>query len=262
MSDATLVLKQTRYGLIRTSRNPRVLVFSIFFPIVLLVLFNSIFTSGDNSTTKFAGGTISTDAYFTAGILAYAIMMSSFSTMAIGLTTRRESGELKRLRGTPMPPWTFIAAEVARVVVQVALMAIVMTLIAYLAFDVKLPGDTAIGYVVYIALGTASLATLGVAITAFLSSADAASTVAPFTAVILSFISGVFIPVETLPNWLEEIGRIFPLYHLAEGMQITLVSGTTGTGLTGTNVASLVAWGAAGLFVAARRFAWEPRGRG
>jgi len=259
--DAALVLKQTRYGLVKTTRNPRVLVFSIFFPILLLVLFNSIFTSGGDATTKFAGGRIDTDAYFTAGILAYAIMMSSFSTLAIGLTTRRESGELKRMRGTPMPAWTFITAEVARVVVQIALMALVMMLIGHFAFGVDLPGDSAVGFVVYVALGTAAMATLGIAITAFLASADAASTVAPFTAVILSFVSGVFIPVETLPNWLEEVGRVFPLYHLAEGLQTTLVSGRSGTGLDGGNVAVLAVWGLAGLLVAARRFRWEPLGR-
>jgi ABC-2 type transport system permease protein len=262
VSDATLVLKQARYGLVESARNPRVLVFSIVFPIVLLVLFNSIFASGDNATTEFAGGTISTDAYFTAGILGYAILMSSFSTLAIGLTTRRESGQLKRMRGTPMPSWTFIAAEMARCVVQIAAMTVVMMVIAHLAFDVDLHGDSVVGFVVYVALGTATLAAVGVALTPFLSSADAASTVAPFSAVILSFISGVFIPVETLPNWLEEVGRVFPLYHLAEGLQTTLVSGTDGTGLDGGNVAVLAVWGLGGLTIAARRFRWEPRARG
>jgi ABC-2 type transport system permease protein len=262
VSDAALVLKQTRYGLVESARNPRVLVFSIAFPIVLLVMFNGIFASGDNATTEFAGGTISTDAYFTAGILAYAILMSSFSTLAIGLTTRRESGQLKRMRGTPMPPWTFITAEMMRCVVQIAAMTVVMMVIAHVVFDVDLHGDSFVGFVVYVALGTAALAAVGVALTAFLSSADAASTVAPFSAVILSFVSGVFIPVETLPNWLEEVGRVFPLYHLAEGLQTTLVSGTDGTGLDGGNVAVLAVWGLAGLAIAARRFRWEPRARG
>ena len=262
MSGATLVLKQTRYGLIQTARSPRVLVFSIFFPILLLVLFNSIFTSGDDKTTHFRGGTISTHAYFTAGLLAYAILQSSFSTLAISLTTRRESGELKRMRGTPMPPWTFIAAQIARCVAQVALVAVVMMLVSHFAFDVDLPGDSAIGFVVYVALGTAALSALGVGVTAAFGSADVASTVAPFTAVILSFVSGVFIPVDSLPNWLEEVGRIFPLYHLAEGLQTTLVAHVSGTGLTGDNVAPLAVWGAAGVWVAARRFRWEPARRG
>jgi ABC-2 type transport system permease protein len=261
MADVAVALKQTRYNLVETFRNSRVLVFTIVFPVVMLVLFNSIFASGDNKTVEFAGGSISTDAYFTAGILGYAIMMSSFSTLAIGITTKRESGALKRMRGTPMAPWTFIAAEIVRSIVLVVIMAVLLLLIGHLAFDVRIPGEGLVGLVVYIALGTASLAALGIAITVFLPNADAASTVAPFSAVILSFISGVFIPVDTLPDWLEEVGRVFPLYHIAEGLQTTLVDGDGGTGLDGGNVAVLAVWGLAGIAIAARRFRWEPQSR-
>ena len=48
-----------------------------------------------------------------AGIIAYSISLSTFTTLAVSLTTQRESGQLKRLRGTPMPAWTFIAAQIA-----------------------------------------------------------------------------------------------------------------------------------------------------
>ena len=53
-------------------------------------------------------------AYFTAGIIAYATALSTFTTLAMVLTTQRESGQLKRFRGTPMPPWTFVADRSAR----------------------------------------------------------------------------------------------------------------------------------------------------
>lgn len=260
MGDLAIAAKQARYSLLETVRNARVLVFTIVFPVVLLVLFNSIFTSDDN-TVRLAGGTVSTEAYFTAGILGYAIMMSAFSTMAIGIVAKRESGGLKRMRGTPMAPWTFIAAEIVRSIVLVVVMAVLLLLIGHLAFDVAIPGEGLVGLVVYVALGTASLAALGIAITVFLPNADAASTVAPFSAVILAFISGVFIPVSELPNWLEEVGRIFPLYHVAEGLQTTLVEEGGGTGLEAGNVAVLALWGLAGIAIAARRFRWEPQSR-
>ena len=54
------------------------------------------------------------EAYFTAGIAAYAIILQTFTSLAISLTTQRETGQLKRLRGTPMPAWTFIAAQIIR----------------------------------------------------------------------------------------------------------------------------------------------------
>lgn len=259
MSDLALVARQTAFGLRSTRRNPRAVVFTLAFPIVLLVLFNSIFTTGESKTTELGGDEIGLDAYFTAGIVAYAIMMSCFSTMAIALTTQRESGQLKRFRGTPMPPWTFIAAQILRSVLLVGLMVVVLLVIARLAFHVEVRGETLVGLVVYILLGTATMCTLGIALTTVTPTADAASTIAPFGAVLLSFISGVFIPVETLPNWLEEVGRVFPLAHLAEGLQTTFSENASGVGLDAGNVAVLAAWGLAGLVVAARAFRWEPQ---
>jgi ABC-2 type transport system permease protein len=70
----------------------------------------------------------------------------------------------------------------------------------------------------------------------------------------------VFVPVDQLPNWLEEIGRIFPLFHLADGLQRSL--GGAGTGLVGNDVAALALWGLAGVLLAARRFKWEPQAAG
>jgi ABC-2 type transport system permease protein len=79
--------------------------------------------------------------------------------------------------------------------------------------------------------------------------------------VILAFVSGVFIPVNSLPNWLEDLGRVFPLAHLAEGLQRCFLP-HTGSALDGTNVAVLAAWGVAGLAAAVRTFRWDPQGAG
>jgi ABC-2 type transport system permease protein len=259
MSDLGLVLRQTKYGLKSLGRNPRAVVFSLIFPVVLLVLFNSIFAS-DGSSTRLPGGLdLDIDSYFTAGIMAYAIVMSCFSTLAISLTSQRESGQLKRFRGTPMPPWTFMASQILRSILMVLLMVLVLLVIGRIAFDVKVPADTLPGLVVYVLLGTATMCSLGIALTTVARTADSASTVAPFGAVLISFISGVFIPVEELPSWLAEVGRVFPLAHLAEGLQTTFSSNASGIGLSAENVAVLGAWGLVALVVAAREFRWEPQ---
>lgn len=259
MSDLKLVLRQTKYGLKSLARNSRAVVFSLVFPIVLLVLFNSIFAS-DGSSTRLPGGLdLDIDSYFTAGIMAYAIVMSCFSTLAISLTSQRESGQLKRFRGTPMPPWTFMAAQIARSILMVALMVVVLLVIGRIAFDVEVPADTLLGLAVYVLLGTAAMCSLGIALTTVARTAESASTIAPFGAVLISFISGIFIPVEELPGWLAEVGRVFPLAHLAEGLQTTLASNASGIGLSAENVAVLAAWGLGALVIAAREFRWEPQ---
>lgn len=104
MSDVRLAVVQPRYAVLTAFRAPRVVVMGMVFPVVLLVLFNSIFTKGANETVSFAGVTITASAYFTAGIAAYVIAQSTFTNLAIGLTTQRESGQLKRLRAPRCPP--------------------------------------------------------------------------------------------------------------------------------------------------------------
>jgi ABC-2 type transport system permease protein len=258
MRDLRILLVQTRYSLVAATRNPRVMVFGTVFPVVLLVLFNSIFIKGGDQTLSFAGGRIDATAYFTAGLSAYAIMLQTFTSICVAVTSQRESGQLKRLRGTPMRPWTFVAAQVLRALVLVVVMVTALFLIGVVGYGVHLRAEGVVGIAVYVVLGTATLTTLGLAITIFTPTPDAASTVGPFTAVILSFISGVFIPVSSLPHWLESIGKVFPLYHLAQGLQRTVATGT-GTGITGSNVLALVGWTAVGLVVAVRRFRWEPQ---
>jgi ABC-2 type transport system permease protein len=259
VSDRAIVLAQARLAILVATRTPRTLIFTIAFPLVFLVLFNSIFIGGDNSTTLPNDVKVSAQAYFTAGIIAYAVALSTFTTLAVSLTTQRENGQLKRYRGTPMPPWTFIAAQIVRATAQALAVAALLLAVGAIAYGVKVPASTFPAFVLYVVLGTATLCALGIALSAFTPTPDAASTIAPFTVVMLAFFSGVWIPVDQLPHWLETVGKIFPLYHLALGLQTTLSPNAKGSGLDAENVLILAIWAIAGARIASRRFRWEPR---
>ena len=259
MGDFGLVLVQARYALTGLFRTPRAVVFGVIFPPLLVVIFNSIFTSsGGSDVVHFAGTKLDSESYFTAGIMAYAITLSAFSTLAVTLTSQRESGQLKRYRGTPVPAWTFIAALVVRSIALVFL-TVIAVLIAGSFYGATLPAGGIVGLVVYVVLGTTTMCALGIAVTALTPTAEVAAAVAPFSAVLLSFVSGVFIPIDQLSSsFLQDIGRIFPLAHLAEGLQLSFAA-TSGTGLDVGNVAALAGWALAAVIVAARRFRWEPQ---
>jgi ABC-2 type transport system permease protein len=260
MSDRVIVLTQARLAIKVALRTPRTIIFTVAFPLVFLVLFNSIFINGgDDSTTLPNDVKISAQAYFTAGIIAYAVALSTFTTLAVSLTTQRENGQLKRYRGTPMPPWTFIAAQMARATIQALFMTALLLAVGAIAYGVPIPSSTFPAFVLYVVLGTATLCSLGIALSAFTPNADAASTIAPFTVVMLAFFSGIWIPVDQLPQWLETVGKIFPLYHLALGLQTTLSPNATGSGLDAENVLILMIWAIAGARIASRRFRWEPQ---
>jgi ABC-2 type transport system permease protein len=261
VSETALVLTQTRYALISTLRTPRALLFGALFPIIFLILFNSLFTNGGPDTTTVAGHTVDVHSYFTAGLIAYALALTCFSTSLMTLVAARERGQLKRQRGMPPPAWTFIAAQVLRSVTFALVIGLIMIVIGVAAYGVNLSAETIPGFVIYLLLGTATLSALGIAATALAKDEDSAQPIGAFTVVMLSFVSGIFIALDTLPNWLEDIGRVFPLYHLAAGLQTTVSQDPAGIGLSFGNVLWLVIWLLAGIRVASNRFKWEPQGR-
>ena len=86
---------------------------------------------------------------------------------------------------------------------------------------------------------------------------EAASVAGPFVTLILGFVSGVFIPVSMLPAWMLDVGKLFPLEHLARGLQQAFgVPGSTG--ISAIDLAVILAWGAAGIAAALAGFRWQP----
>lgn len=259
MNPRAAVFAQTRVALIVALRTPKGLVFSLVMPLFLLFLFNSVFIKGGESATLPGNIELEARAYFTAGIIAYSVAISAFTTPAISITTQRERGQLKRLRGTPIPPWTFIVAQILRAAVQAVLAAALMLAASSIAYGIPIPGSTFPAFVLYLLLGTATLCSLGIAVTAFSRTVDSVSAVATFAIFILSFFSGIFVAVENLPHGLEVLGKVFPLYHLALGLQTALAPGASGSGLELENVLILAIWAVAGVRIASRRFRWEPQ---
>jgi ABC-2 type transport system permease protein len=70
-------------------------VFTFAFPVIMLFIFGSVFS------TEIRPG-VSFKQYFAAGMLASGIVLSSFQSLAISIAMEREDGTLKRLRGTPV----------------------------------------------------------------------------------------------------------------------------------------------------------------
>ena len=257
MSDLALAAAQSRFALRGFLRDPRALIFTVIMPVFLLLLFNAIF----HGTTRFAHLSVPSAAYYTASIVSYQVMLAGFAALLVAVTTTRERGLLKRFRGTPMPGWVYLVSEIGQSVVVVVTTVTVLVAVGALFYHVKIFGQTMVGLIVYVVVGTASFCALGLALTRICRTTDSASAIGPFSAVILSFLSGVFIPIAIMPAWLLDIGKVFPLEHLARGLQTAfLVPGSTG--ISWVNLGMIAAWGVVGIAIAMRTFRWEPLAAG
>ena len=252
-----LVVHQLRYDLVKFWRDPQAVFFTIALPVVFLVIFASIF--GNETLDDRQGLKVST--YYVPGIIALGVMAAAFVALAIGLVEQRERGVLKRLRATPLPASAFIASRAAVAVLLTALLTVVLTLIGWALYGVTIPTDRAPGLLLTLAIGTATFCCLGFALSGVIRSANAAPAVANMVTLPLQMISGIFFPVDQIPDAVLTVAKVFPVYHLAQGLLDGFDRNGPAGGIDPTAIGVLLAWGAFGALVAVRTFRWEPQGR-
>ena len=246
--DLSLVGWQIRYEQRLYWRNRARGIFTFVVPLMFLVIFASL---NQNAHLHQLGG-IPYNYFFVPGILAYAIIGTTYVNMAISTAILRDEGILKRMQGTPLPRWGYVAARIGSTVLIVGAITIVTLSIGAIAYGVHIHTSTLPGLIVTLVLGTAAFTTLGVGVVRFISSADIAPVIVNLTVLPLTFISGVWFPTNGMPKLLNGIANFFPIKPLANGLQYAFNPHTTGAGFNATDVRSLLIWTAVGTFMMIR----------
>jgi ABC-2 type transport system permease protein len=253
---AALAWHQFRFDQRVFWRSPASVFFTVMLPLIFLFIFTGLF--GDETLDEYGGIKVST--YYVPGIITLAVVSATLQSLAINLTEARESGRLKRIRSTPLPAWAFVAGRVGNAFVISVLMTLVVTLIGNLFFDVAIPTETIPALVTTLVVGAFTFSCLGFALTAAIPSQDAAPPIANVTLLPLYFLSGVFIPDTQIPDGVLHVADLFPIRHFFEAFFVGFDPNTTGAGFEWGHLAVLGLWGMAGLALAARYFRWAPRG--
>ncbi len=253
--DFGLFASQIRYEQRAYWRNRVGAIFTFAFPLMFLVIFSSIF-NGQHISQR---GGIAYDQFFVPGILAYGVIATTYVNMAISTAILRDEGVLKRMQGTPLPRWAYIAARIGSTLVIVVAITGVTLALGAAVYGVQIRSSTLPGLIVTLLLGTAAFTTLGIGITRFISSADSAPAVVNVTVLPLTFISGVWFVTNNLPSWLQDIAKVFPIRPLADGLQYAFDPRTTGAGFKGADLLTLAIWLAVGALLMVR-FLRRPQG--
>jgi len=240
------------------------MIFTFFFPIIFLAIFSAVF-----SGTDFSGG-VTAATYFTPGMIASGIFLTSFQSLSITIAIERDQDVLKRLRGTPMSPQSYFIGKIGLVLVTSILQFTLLLAIAGLLLGVDIPSEPQkwVNFLWIFLLGTASGSVLGIAFSIVPKSGKAASAVVTPIVLLLQFISGVYFVYSSLPAWMRTVSEFFPLKWLAQGMRsVFLPDGFAanepgGSWQLGTGAIVLSLWLIAGLITAQRVFRWTRRDAG
>lgn len=186
------------------------------------------------------------------GVLALAVMSTSFTSLAIATGFERRYGLLKRLGSSPLPRSGLLAGKVLALLVVEALQIAVITVAALVLGWRPTPGAVgAVGALLVVLLGTAAFAGLGLLLAGTLR-AEATLAVANLVYLLLLAGGAVVVPAEaygapgTALAWL-------PSAALGDGLRAALTDGS----LPVLPLAVLAAWAIAGAVLTARTFRWE-----
>jgi ABC-2 type transport system permease protein len=252
-SDLGIAWRQLRFEQRAFWRNRTRAFFSVVFPLVFLVVFNAI--NGSHHIEELGG--ISYATWFVPGILAYGLIMATFTNLAASTAIARDTGVLKRMRGTPLPTWVFLAARIASTLVTATVLVTVTLGLGVGGYGVEIRTSTLPGLVATLVLGSVCFTTLGLAATTIIPNAEAAPAVTNVLVLPLTFISGIWMVLANAPAWLTGTAKAFPVRALAHGLQHAFDPSTPGSGVVAFDLAVLGGWTLLGIAICLRWFRWE-----
>ena len=265
MSTLTMVGSQTRYNLIASIRSGTSIAVGIIMPILFFIgasaLFGTEALGGDQPVeVRGAGEVADLRTFYVGGFMAYAIIYTAFVTLLPELVEARETGFLKRLRGTPLNLWTYVAAKAVIVLAMCLVSVTLILLIARFAFGVETPAVALVGIAAYLLLGCIMFVTLAFGTTSIVRNVSGAQGLSNALGIALALISGVFFAPSLLPAAIFDVASWLPLQPLASGFQALYVTGASGVNIELRDVGVMLGWTVLGVVaIAVRGFRWQPR---
>jgi ABC transporter DrrB family efflux protein len=215
----------TRRSLVRYFRIPSLIVFTTIQPVMFVLLFRYVF-----------GGAIPVQGmsyvdYLMPGIFVQTAAFGSIGT-AIGLADDLSKGMIDRFRSLPMARSAVLAGRVTsdtvNTVFQVMLMTVVGVLVGFRFHGTAGGAVVGLGLVVLIGLAFCCISAFVGLTIRDPESAQAATGIWIFP---LVFASGIFVPVETMPGWLQAFAKVNPVTIFVEALRGLLVGGPVVTPL-------------------------------
>ena len=208
-------------NLIATTRIPDALFFASIQPIMFVLLFRYVF----GGAIQVPGGRYVD--YLMPGIFVQTIAFGAIST-AVGLADDMTKGLIERFRSLPMARSAVLVgrttADLIRNVWVIALMTAVGYLVGFRVQTNVLGFLAGVGILLLFAYAVAwGFATIGL-----MSSSGETAQLAVFPVLMpLTFASGAFVPVQTMPGWLQAFARNQPVTAVVDATRALMVGGET-----------------------------------
>ncbi|MEV8532421.1 ABC transporter permease [Streptomyces sp. NPDC051211] len=234
-------------------RDKATLFFTFAFPLLFLLVFGLIFSGQDveESGRPYI-------SYIAPGVMSWGVANAAVFGIAFTLMQWRRDDLLRLIRLTPTPLTTVLASRYVLALAVGAAQAAVFVGVAMLpGFDLRLDGRWPL-VLPALVLGITAFMAIGVIVGTYADTPEAVAAIANCLMVPMAFLSGSFLPLDMMPDWLQQLSRILPLRYLNDAATGAL-TGAGSTGTIGIGCAALLGFallfGAIGL----KTFRWSNR---
>ena len=185
--------------------------------------------------------------FLAPGILMMTVIQNSFANVSSSIVISKVQGNIV---DTLMPPLSaaelvagYLVGGIARGLVVAA--AIATTLFPFIGLGVHDP----LMALVWVALGGAFLGALGIVAAVFANKFDQIAAITNFIVTPLSFLSGTFYSLDTMPPFMQTLSHANPVFYLIDGLRRAVLGVSDSSPLLGlavvigaTLAVSAVAW--------------------
>jgi ABC-2 type transport system permease protein len=191
------------------AREPLGLLGSIAVPVVTFVVLGRSIGGRAATPSREAGEFVSVTLPVLASIL---IALSAVLSLVTIVSIYREGGVLKRLRATPLRPHTILTAHVLVKLLQTAITLALLLVAGRRYYPVGLDVPI-VGFTTALILSTVSILSMGFLIASVVPTARFAQPIGAAIFYPMVALSGLFVPVASLPPMLQPLARVIPLTY-------------------------------------------------
>jgi ABC-2 type transport system permease protein len=179
-----------------------------------------------NTEISVVGQTVGYKENIVPGMLTYPLLFSSMVVSTGAIVFEREKGTLKKIRAAPIRPINMLFGKTVAAMFQTAISIFVMSVLAVVLLGPNLNWNVPLLIPIFF-LGSINGIALGLIISCIGRAPQEASNAATTIAIVLQFFTGMYFPIEYLPIYMQQIGRVIPMTYAAQAIRDIMIRNAT-----------------------------------
>jgi ABC-2 type transport system permease protein len=189
------------------------------------------------------------------GIVGMNVMQLAIFSVGFGLVIEKQRGVLRRIMATPLAPVRFFASHVLMRLLIAFVQVLILVGVAVVLFKVTIVGSM-LTFLALTALGSVMFLTFGFALAGWATSDNQVAPVSNLITLPQLFLSGVFFPRESAPEFIRPATDLLPLTFLNDALREVSLEGATLWDVRG-DALGMAVWTLIGFVVAVRLFRFQ-----